>query len=130
MRAGAGWFNRGMRDHFPDSGLDTIDNQLEVFCRALKAANDLHFALHFPTLQPSTFGYTKAKKYARVFRDDGPNQRFVVCFVQLNNGDIWKADGWKAPALNFVRGNIASDEGRERFIMEKLGPNGYFYPGL
>ena len=107
-----------------------IDERLDVTVRAMQAASDLHYALHFPTLKRSTFSYTKGKKYARVISELGNGQRMVCFFVQMDNGDIWKADGWKKPALNFVRGNVAIDEELSKFIMAKVGPSGYFYHGI
>lgn len=43
------------------------------------------------------------QKFARIVRDD--SQRCVYCFVDLSNGDILKADGWKKPAKG-KRGSI------------------------
>lgn len=62
---------------------------------------------------------TGKTKYARIYIDTG-HQRMVwgfVCLVDndvlsprrltvLNPGDVLKANGWKAPAVNFARGNI------------------------
>jgi hypothetical protein len=48
-------------------------------------------------------------KYAKVFTDNG-NQKRVIGFINLVNGDVLKADGWKKPALNFARGNIDDAE--------------------
>ena len=49
--------------------------------------------------------------YARVIHADasGPS-RSVHTFVNMINGDILKAGGWKAPAPNGVRGNIFEDD--------------------
>ena len=50
-------------------------------------------------------------KYARVIhRDYSGFQRSVHSFVNMINGDILKAGGWKAPAPNGVRGNIFTDD--------------------
>jgi hypothetical protein len=58
-------------------------------------------------------------------------QRFVCFFVQRDNGDVWKAGGWKAPALNFTRGNILSWQGRKALSLDKIASNtGYFYPAF
>jgi len=52
-------------------------------------------------------------RYARLFRyevnDDGNpwcSSRNAHCFVDLTNGDILKAAGWKAPDRKNPRGNI------------------------
>lgn len=111
----------------PDS--TDIDECINMLIRSMSAANEIHLSLAFPSFEPYTFGYDKGKKYSRVWVDNG-TQRFVCFFVQRDNGDIWKAGGWKAPALNFTRGNILSREGRTKFIMEKISDTGYFYHGL
>ncbi len=45
------------------------------------------------------------RRYARIVSEDGPS-RFAFGFIDLTNGDVLKADGWKAPAKNFARGNV------------------------
>lgn len=59
---------------------------------------------------------TDRTKYARIFvADDRREQRSVWGFINLENGDVLKADGWKKPALNFARGNIyKADHGLSR----------------
>ena len=57
-------------------------------------------------------------------------QRFVAFFVEVGTGDVWKAAGWKAPALNFIRGNITTPEGRAAITLNKIAPTGYFYAGF
>ncbi len=46
------------------------------------------------------------RRYARIVSEDGAS-RFAFGFVDLTNGDVLKADGWKAPAKNFARGNVS-----------------------
>jgi hypothetical protein len=48
--------------------------------------------------------YSKGGKYYRIIREYC-GQKSVHSFVD-ENGNIWKAAGWKAPAKNFARGNI------------------------
>ena len=48
------------------------------------------------------------RKYIRVVRVDG-SSRSVHSFLDLD-GNIWKAAGWKAPALNHTRGNVFKPE--------------------
>lgn len=107
-----------------------IDESLDVTVKALSAASALKFALNYPMLDPDVYGYSKGKKYARVWYDMSNGQRFVAFFVQMDNGDVWKADGWKKPALNFVRGNIMTQEGRTALTLGKMGDNGHFYAGF
>ena len=56
---------------------------------------------------------TKRTKYARIYTDNG-TQRMVWGFLRLEDGDVLKAAGWKAPALNFARGNIYSHDWYDR----------------
>ena len=107
-----------------------IDECLTMVVRSLSAANELHHSLAFPGFAPETFGYDKGVKYSRVWHDNG-TQRFVCFFVQRDNGDVWKAAGWKGPALNFVRGNILTVEGRRALSLGKINQeSGYFYPAF
>jgi hypothetical protein len=46
----------------------------------------------------------------RVQEFNGHVSRSVHSFIEKVNGNIWKAAGWKAPALNFPRGNIFKRE--------------------
>lgn len=59
-----------------------------------------------------------------------PTQRMVCFFVEKATGDVWKAAGWKAPALNFTRGNINDRDGRWAVTGGKMSPQGYFYGGF
>ncbi len=53
----------------------------------------------------------KGKRYARIVAtDDRRAQRSAWGFIDLTNGDVLKAAGWKAPAKNFARGNLADGD--------------------
>lgn len=122
---------------------------LDMLMRSMSAANEMHYSLNYPSFVPAEFGYTVGKKYAKVFiqnREYAPRcdecdakqrmtkqyiecehdtpivngQRFVCFFVQLDNGDVWKAGGWSGPTLNFVRGNIVSKAGRRALSFDKI----------
>lgn len=51
-----------------------------------------------------TVSVMRGRRYVRVVKDWG-GQRTVHSFVQIDNGDVLKAEGWKAPAMH-ARGNI------------------------
>ncbi len=53
-----------------------------------------------------TFEVEYGQKFARIVNQD--SQRMVYCFIDLSNGDILKADGWKKPAKG-KRGSIWND---------------------
>ena len=64
-----------------------------------------------------TVEFEEGKKYIRVIKNDGVSQ-FVHSFVLKEDGSIWKAAGWKAPAKNKPRGNI-----------DNLAPNVVYWTG-
>jgi len=45
------------------------------------------------------------RKFAKIIHNSW-GQNGVHCFVELANGNIWKAGTWKAPQPNGVRGNL------------------------
>ena len=64
----------------------------------------LEYAKRVHHFQPTRF--MLGQKFARIVRHTGQDSAF--CFVDLANGNIHKADGWKAPEKKHVRGNIAN----------------------
>jgi len=50
--------------------------------------------------------FDEGKKYVKVVSISGGGSRSVHCFVEKANGNILRAASWKAPARNFVRGNV------------------------
>ena len=49
----------------------------------------------------------------KVYQDAGKYHRSVWFFVSKEDGLIWKAASWKAPARNFARGNILDDAAKD-----------------
>ena len=103
------------------------DEQLDDFLGYAQQAVDVSygkFAKEFSISTPPTLLFdniTGRTKYARILTDNG-TQRFVWGFVRLADGDVLKANGWKAPALNFVRGNIFDvDHGLSRAPWTGIG---------
>lgn len=45
-------------------------------------------------------------KYVKIVSISGGGSRSVHCFVEKENGNIWRAASWKAPARNHIRGNV------------------------
>ena len=45
-------------------------------------------------------------KYVKIVTISGGGSRSVHSFVEKSDGNIWRAASWKAPAKNFVRGNV------------------------
>jgi len=77
---------------------------------AYAAAIVANYYAEFPELDGIYTRYSvdfeTGKKYIRVVKTSC-NQRSVHSFIQIDNGDIWKAASWKTPAKNKPRGNIA-----------------------
>jgi hypothetical protein len=118
------------RAHYLTPDADNIDDRIDILLRAMSATHELHNALQYPGFKPSTFGYDKGQKYSRIWHNNG-TQTFVCFFVERATGDVWKADGWKGPARNFVRGNINTTEGIVALTVGKMVlPVGYWYPGI
>jgi len=63
-----------------------------------------YFAEHYPNLAPSTHHTDGGRKYVRIVQEGGGSH--VHCFVDAQTGGVYKAAGWKAPALNGERFNL------------------------
>ncbi len=50
------------------------------------------------------------RRYVRVVKTDDFDHRSAYCFVDKQNGNVLKADGWKRPAKH-ARGNIYGEDG-------------------
>jgi hypothetical protein len=50
--------------------------------------------------------FAPGKKYVRIDTISGGGSRSTFCFVEKENGNIWRAASWRAPARNFIRGNV------------------------
>lgn len=50
--------------------------------------------------------FNEGSKYVKIITTSGGGSRSVYCFVEKENGNIWRAASWKSPARNFVRGNV------------------------
>ena len=69
----------------------------------------------------ASIAYLPGSKYLKVIKKLG-HQTFVWGFINLGNpnfkeGDLLKAAGWRAPALNKPRGNIFGD-----YVINWTGP--------
>lgn len=82
------------------------EKQLQAFAAAITAD---YFAgrPHIGNEHSYSIGFEKGKKYIRVVRTSF-GQRSVHSFIEIENGNIWKAASWKVPAKNHPRGKIAS----------------------
>lgn len=88
------------------------DQDLQDFVAALDAKLAAHNAAEGYDWAKTTHEIMKGKKYARIvqnqFVNGSPSGRSAHCFIDLENGNIHKADGWAGPDKKHVRGNIAN----------------------
>ena len=93
--------------HEVDGGYVTpeqVDAEMPNFIARIQEMIDEHYAQQLPNLNSPTIFVAGGRKYIKVAKRD--NQTSVFCFVRAEDGAILKAATWKAPALNFTRGNI------------------------
>jgi len=73
-----------------------------------------HYETRFPNLGIPEIKVYQGGKYYKVAKKDGSqNNESVWFFVDKEEGNIWKAASWKAPAKNFPRGNILTDNAKD-----------------
>ncbi|WJZ48490.1 hypothetical protein [Actinomycetia phage DSL-LC01] len=72
----------------------------------MNEANKRHHAEKFPTLTPDTYELVGGRKYLKIAEVSQYGGRSVHCFVDAETGGVYKAAGWKAPALNGERYNL------------------------
>jgi hypothetical protein len=83
---------------------DGIENRIALFVADLQ----IYYTKELPKrgFLPffGKFEVEYGKKYARIVKNEY-QQSSVYCFIDLTNGNILKADGWKKPAKG-ARGSI------------------------
>ena len=85
---------------------EKFDIALLVFIEGCQNIHTDHMARHFPNATPDEISANIGKRYVRVVRRSAHDTYGSVhCFVDMLNGDVLKAAGWKAPAKH-ARGNI------------------------
>ena len=72
-----------------------------------------HYDSKFPNVRRPEVKVKAGGKYYKVYQDAGKYHRSVWFFVSKEDGLIWKAASWKAPARNFARGNILEDKAKD-----------------
>ena len=90
------------------------------FTARCQTMTDTHYAKTHDRVAPPTFTVDFGRKFARIVRNDAGQS--VHCFVDMTNGDVRKAAGWKAPAKH-ARGNINDDSQG----MDAMTPYGAVY---
>ena len=100
---------------------EKFDIALRVFVEGCQNIHTDHMARHYPNVAPDNIYSKMGKRYAKVIRRAPHyNGSSVHCFVDMTNGDVLKAAGWKAPAKH-ARGNIFDEHDGLRH-MNEYGP--------
>ena len=101
---------------------EELKTKIEKLCKDLETT---HFQ-EWPTLKDYGVTYKAGRKFCKIIITDGNGgNRSVWGFINLthekfNEGDVLKAAGWAAPALNKARGNVL--EGYRVGAREQYGP--------
>jgi hypothetical protein len=96
---------------------DNVGVAIKELVRRMQIESDAYHAKHRPSLLPDRYMTDPVtgpkQRFIRVVEEAGQEShcsrlpdRQVVCFVERFTGLIWKAATFKAPALNFPRGNV------------------------
>ena len=84
-----------------------VDAEMPNFIARCQEMINEHYAANLSNLTPPMVRVEGGRKYIKVATVCGSNgSRSVYCFVRAEDGAILKPATWKAPALNFTRGNI------------------------
>ena len=101
-----------------------VQVQLEKYMAMVQEKNEQYYKIcGFTHSDPDHISADMGRKYARIVKNDQlSGSRSVHTFVDLDNGNILKSGGWKAPAPNGVRGNIFDTDVGESVVNE-MGAN-------
>ena len=86
---------------------EEVAAEIPKFVAKAQALINEHYAANLSNLTPPIVQVYGGRKYIKIAKVD--RQTSVYCFVRAEDGAILKAATWKAPALNFTRGNIFDD---------------------
>lgn len=101
------------------------EERLAEFCAACQKLIDKSYE-QYDRIKPPKLAFTTGKRYARFVKHERNNDGTpavggsAYCFVDLDNGDVLKPDGWKRPAKH-ARGNL-NDQNRGLGWMSGYGP--------
>lgn len=106
---------------------------VDDYCTAIQTATARHYEKRGYSMNPGMVYPEYGRRFARIVHES-TNHRHVHAFVDMTNGDVIKAAGWKAPQKGkdglAVRFNLVDDESRERGF-SAIDPYGsYLYEGV
>lgn len=99
--------------------MENFDQKLDAWLAGCQKKINDYFAQNFPSLTPPVLSVSRGVKYARIERNE-QNGLLVFAFIDLSNGNVLKAAGWKTPAKH-ARGNIF-DESNGLALVGPYGP--------
>jgi hypothetical protein len=70
--------------------------QMNAFLTLIQTKTNEYFSQRYPSLTPPRYEVEPGRKYHKVVSVED-TRRLVHCFVD-NEGNVYKAAGWKAPA--------------------------------
>ena len=85
---------------------EMVDAEMPNFIARLQEMVNEHYARSLSNLTPPMIRVEGGRKYIKIAKVEENGSRSVYCFVRAEDGAVLKAATWKAPALNFTRGNI------------------------
>jgi len=91
-----------------------VEFHLEGFLKDCQQMLEEHYSEKYANLKVPEVDFKEGGKYYKVFKNEGlRGSAYVWFFVGKEDGLIWKAASWKAPAKNFPRGNILTDNAKD-----------------
>ena len=106
-----------------------VRQAIATYIEFMNEASKAHTEKHFPMLSADTYWVEGGQKYIKIASGRSNGQTMVHCFVDALTGDVYKAAGWKAPALNGAHYNLM-DEASFENLKSKWDPyGGYLYKG-
>ncbi len=90
-----------------------VEFHLDSFLGDCQEMLNEHYESKLPGLKVPTIKVYPGGKYYKVAKKDNSHNESVWFFVSKEDGLVWKAASWKAPAKNFPRGNILTDNAKD-----------------
>ena len=90
-----------------------VEFHMNDFLKECEEMLQEHYSEKFSRLQVPEIKVYTGGKYYKIAKKDSSHNESVWFFVSKEDGLIWKAASWKAPARNFPRGNILEDKAKD-----------------
>mgnify|MGYP003115053077 FL=1 len=90
-----------------------VEFHMNDFLKECEEMLQEHYSEKFNNLKVPEIKVYTGGKYYKIAKKDNSHNESVWFFVSKEDGLIWKAASWKAPARNFPRGNILEDKAKD-----------------